>query len=173
MIIDYLDISDPNLETYEVANIQAAGGTPVTLNMSRANSISLVIDAIIGRAGSSGVITLLRIHGHGAAGLMGVADSANGNVAWFFNAFTVSNIICEPNEFYRLRPYFAAGARVELHGCNVGSGKRGMKLLLWLARIWSVQVSAGIGTQYGSTTFNFDGPYRTAYPNGSMRRRQN
>lgn len=179
MIIDFVDIASPEMGEVEV--IRAQGREPVTLNQSRANSARLMIDAIIERAntvGRQGVITLLRFHGHGLPGMMGISHSED------MSAFTTySNVISLPvinaqaNEFARLRPYFAAGARVEFHGCNVGSGAAGQALLQRLSALWGVPVSAGSRTQIGggdaSHTFRFEGPVYTANPNGRFTRNPN
>jgi len=170
MTIDYVDVSDPALVDWDVGRVLAAGGTPVTLSESRLDSVPMVIDAIIARAGAPQAIDLLRIHAHGAPGSQGVNDS-HGYSGFFFNAFDLDYTRDSPEVFGRLRRYFAPNGRVELHGCNVGAGHRGTLLLLRLARIWQVPVSAGIGTQY--CAFNFDGAFRTAYPNGRVRRTLN
>ncbi|MDQ8160107.1 MAG: DUF4347 domain-containing protein [Gemmatimonadota bacterium] len=66
----------------------------------------------------------------------------------------------------QLRPLFAKMGSVELHGCHVGAGATGMRLLQQLAEIFGVPVSAGVGGQiFGSLSApRFEGPVRTAFP---------
>lgn len=179
MIIDFVDIS--MRDAVEVEAIRAQGREPVTINRSRANSVRLVIDAIIERAesgGGYGVITLLRFFGHGIIAGMGITDSEHMCDAMvdYSNAISRTVIATQPHEFVRLRPYFAANARVELHGCNVGRGPHGRELLRYLADIWRVPVSAGSHTQRvgtGSVLSNFEGTVYTVYPDGRVIRNPN
>lgn len=68
----------------------------------------------------------------------------------------------------RLRGAFAPYGSVELHGCRVGLGNEGRRLLTSLADTLRVPASAALGRQsFGlNTALRFEGSVRTAFPNG-------
>ena len=181
MIIDFVDSSMGDAEEGELGAIREQGRRAVTINRSEANSINLVIDAIIARAeagGGRGVITLLRFFGHGARGGMGITNSEHDlrTMPQYSNVISRSVIAANPHIFARLRPYFAAKACVELHGCHVARGPEGRQLLRWLSDIWGVPVSAGSHTQSvgsGDVLTQFESTVYTAYPNGRLTRDPN
>jgi hypothetical protein len=69
----------------------------------------------------------------------------------------------------RLRTIFVKFGSVELHGCSVGAGAVGHRLLGLLAGIFGVPVSAALRDQYAQadTPFRFQGPTATAVPFGT------
>jgi hypothetical protein len=71
-------------------------------------------------------------------------------------------------ELMRIRHIFASYGSAQLHGCRVGKGSEGRKLLQTLADIWQVPVSASKDTQLGggASTFRFEGSVVTRYPGG-------
>lgn len=72
----------------------------------------------------------------------------------------------------RLRPHFAPYGSVQLHGCRVGLGRAGGRLLRSLADTLGVPASAGRGSQsFGTmTTLRFEGSVNTVYPGGGSLR---
>jgi hypothetical protein len=170
MIIDVVDGTDPQLVNGEVADIREAGGDPIVM-YGMSNAVASMVDQVILRAGATGTIDLLRLHGHGSAGSMYVAageEDQDRNLS-SINVFTRG---AGPS-VRRLRAYFAPGGRAMLLGCEVASGRAGKLLIKSLADVWNVPVSAGSRTQYGgnaATTFRFEGPVYTAYPGGRMTR---
>jgi len=72
----------------------------------------------------------------------------------------------------RLRGAFAPYGSVQLHGCRVGLGNEGRRLLTSLADTLGVPASAALGRQsFGLTTaLRFEGSVRTVFPNrGDLR----
>lgn len=83
---------------------------------------------------------------------------------------TISNAtfaLVEP-QLARLRPHFAPFGSVQLHGCRVGLGRDGARLLRSLADTLGVPASAGRRRQsFGiTTTLRFEGSVVTMYPGG-------
>jgi hypothetical protein len=67
----------------------------------------------------------------------------------------------------RLKPYFARGAVVQLHGCNVAVGWEGRYLLQKLAALWGVRVQGAIDTQFPNLFVDeFEGSYWEADGSG-------
>jgi uncharacterized protein DUF4347 len=172
MVIDVVDVVDQALQDMEAADIRAQGGSPIALQYSTTNAVAILVQLIIERAAACSIITLLRFHGHGGPGGQNVAAGEAVYDA-FGNGISITNLAVIGGDLARLRPYFAAHARVEMHGCQVASGRNGQNLLRRLAGIWGVQVSAGSRTQRGggTRTFRFEGPVYTGYPDGRVVRR--
>lgn len=62
-----------------------------------------------------------------------------------------------------MKPY----GSIELHGCRVGAGASGRRLLSGMASVCRVPVSAGLRRQYGSSwAARFEGPTVTVCPGG-------
>jgi hypothetical protein len=107
-------------------------------------------------------VALLRFHGHGGPGGMGVSGVHVSSSSLLFSQFTLP----EACACYRLlgtimKPY----GSIELHGCRVGRGRRGHTLLAGLARTTRVPVTAGLGYQYGGDWANrFEGATITFFP---------
>lgn len=69
----------------------------------------------------------------------------------------------------QMQSIFCSFGSAELHGCRVGAGAVGQRLLRALSWAWGVPVSAGVRSLLfgGSTTFRFEGPTVTACPHGT------
>ncbi len=162
-VIDSVDVTNPKDMGYEDAAIRGAGGRPI-VNFGMCNGIKDVTGKIRMRAGVGDVV-LLRFHGHGAPGEMGVTTGTGSEIS---SEFGVTFLDSLARYLQRLWTVFAPFGSVELHGCRVGAGPDGRRLVTALARAWGVPVTAAIRTQYGggSSTLRFEGPIVTAFPGG-------
>jgi hypothetical protein len=167
MTIDVVDATSP-ADAHEVATIKAAGGDPIVM-VGMCGAVADAVGQIIRKAKRPRQITLLRFHGHGAPGMMNIAAGTEPQFEHQSGVAT-SNLSDVRASLGKLKPYFAPTGRVELHGCNVAQGKAGEELIRGLAILWEVPVSAGVDKQYGgrSHQFVFEGPIRTAQPDGSL-----
>jgi hypothetical protein len=168
-IIDAVDITDPDTAITEVVDIRRTGGNPSIVG-SMCNGIGQIVQALIGRMREQGEVALLRFHGHGAPGIMGISDGT-GEYSYGdsdMSSLTAGVIATIASRLGMLRPYFGAYSSVELHGCKVARGTAGRQMIQRLANVWSVPVSGGVNTQYsgGTSTFRFEGPVFTAVPAG-------
>ncbi len=100
-------------------------------------SIKELVDAVIAKANGH-PIGILTITGHGMRGSQELGDRGD-----IDTTMSASELI----ELGRLHRYFAPGAQVVLHGCEVAAGKSGERLLHDLASLWRVQVRAGVSYQ--------------------------
>jgi hypothetical protein len=120
----------------------------------------LVIGSIV-RAARSGAVVLLRFHGHGSPGTMIVSSGGRVN-STFHSKF--------PLEFdqalERMSPIFAPFGSIEFHGCRVGLGAEGRRLLARVADATGVPATGALNTQYGGgkSTFRFEGKTETIAP---------
>ena len=160
--IDRSDFDDPKWATNEHEMLAPFGQTVLEFfGMSHGSPV--VMNEILGNA-RPGEVVLLRFHGHGSPGHMIIGsgrivtgsslDRRYGKGFWQF--------------LQKFRSVFAPFGSIEMHGCRVGKGAEGRKLLSGMADAMGVPVSGGIQTQYGgdSTTFRFEGPTTTICPNG-------
>jgi hypothetical protein len=118
---------------------------------------------------------LLRVFGHGNSGLQtvggghGVPDNPD------FTRFRGQALMMASGELnsrkllQRLTGRFSPTARVELHGCLVGSGAAGRKLVFELARLWRVPVRAAYDYQKADAAFAYEGKFIEIFLNGTTR----
>jgi len=164
LVIDSVDATNPKDMGYEDEAIRDAGGSPI-VNFGMCNGIKVVTQRIQIRA-DMGNVVLLRFHGHGAPGVMGVTAGTDTEIS---SEFGVTFLDSLARYLGRLSWIFSSFGSAELHGCRVGAGRDGRRLVTALAKAWGVPVTAGIRTQYGggSSTFRFEGPTFTAFPGQS------
>lgn len=105
------------------------------------NGVQRMVDAIIRRAGSPGVITVLRIYAHGRSGAINIAGGKI-DAQDQLSGIGLESLPRLTGTLQSLTPYFAPSARVELQGCRVARGSDGEKLMLKLAKIWRAKVQA-------------------------------
>lgn len=163
-VLDSVDVTDPNLATMEVADLSRAGAR-IVQRAGMSNGLGQAIQDILG-AGRN--LFLLRLHGHGMAGNIGLSDG-HGVPGYHRTDLDAGTIGRVRGELARLRAAFGPWGCVQLMACNTGQGPQGRSLLQQLANIWNVPVSAGIQTQLGgglSTTIRYEGPTVTVCPGG-------
>ncbi len=177
-IISANDIYDPAHEEYTPPELRGPG---LIRTGGMSGGVGHIIGEVVQRAGTMGRIILLRFYGHGRGGLMAVSagtgymrdsqgevipNTSRPDHAAHQSIITTSNFRAIEGHLRRLRPLFAPFGSIELHGCNVGQGAEGRRLLELTAQATGVPASAGIGSQYfGSrTAARFEGAVRTVYP---------
>jgi hypothetical protein len=168
-IIDAVDVTDLKTATYEVRDIRRVGGNPALVG-NMCNGIGQIIQEIISRMREPGEVVLLRFHGHGDSGVMGISDGegelSNGHSD--LSALTSDVIDMISTQLAMLAPYFGPYSSVELHGCKVAKKPAGREMIQKLANVWGVPVSGGVYDQKsrGIATFRFEGPVFTAFSKG-------
>jgi hypothetical protein len=162
-VIDSVDVTDPDVLSAEAQDIQSAGGDPI-MTGGMCDGIRGVTGQIM-RQARPGRVVLLRFFGHGNRGVMVVAGGTRSRPDWAFTTHYMDGMV---SYLARLKPIFSPFGSVELHGCRVGAGPNGRRLLAGLCRAWDVPVTAGLRSQYagGCSTFRFEGPTITVFPGG-------
>lgn len=162
-VVDAVDVTNPRDLGVEDEAIRAAGGDPIA-SFGMCRGVRVVVDRVMARGGAARVV-LLRFHGHGAPGYMGLTVGTGEHAT---SEFGLSSLDVLVRFLARMRPIFCPFGSAELHGCRVGAGIGGRRLIQGLSFAWGVPVTAGLRTQYGGgfTTFRFEGPTITALPNG-------
>jgi hypothetical protein len=171
-IADVVDMEDPSTAAQEATDIRAAGGNPVILRGMSNGVGQAVVD--IQRQYPSGSIAILRFHSHGEAGDMNVSAGTGGDSAADLSGISHDNIATVRPLLRNLGRHLISCACIEFHGCSVGHGVLGKKLLQGVADAAERPASAGIQTQYsggGYSTFRFEGPVASAY-SGSITMKQ-
>jgi len=165
-VIDTIDVANTADIGYEDQDIRDAGGNPI-VNHGMSSGLQVVLNQILTR-GRRGRVVLLRFHGHGSPGSMGVSDGTMSDV---YSSDIRTNYFKYPKfqKFItRLAPMFCPFGSVEFHGCRVGAGASGKRFVQEFSRYLKVPVTAGKQTQYGGgrSTFRFEGATRSAFPGG-------
>ncbi|MGB3589256.1 MAG: peptidoglycan-binding protein [Tunicatimonas sp.] len=165
-VIDTIDVAKAADIGYENDAIRNAGGNPI-VNHGMSGGLKVVLNKILAR-GQRGRVVLLRFHGHGSPGSMGLSTGTRSDVK--FSDFDISYFVSKHfGEFIaRLTPMFCPFGSVEFHGCRVGAGASGKRFVQEFSRYLKVPVTAGKQTQYGGgrSTFRFEGATRSAFPGG-------
>lgn len=172
-IVDVVDAHDPEALTLEAADIRAAGGNPIIL-YGMSNGVGQAALEVQLRSRSPGKVAILRFHSHGAPGDMNVSAGTGGDSKADLSGISHDNLALAAPALRSLTRQIAPYGCVEFHGCNVGAGATGARLVKGVADLVRRPTSAGIKTQYGGgggyATFRFEGPVVSAYPGGASRK---
>jgi hypothetical protein len=171
-VVDVVDVGDPGVGGGAVTELTKAKGDPIELGLM-CGGIEQMVNDVIGKAGGSGTMALLRITGHGNLGRWMTVSV--GSVAHLpakdykevaeedHSYIALANFDKLAPTLARLKPYFAPYGMMEHGGCSLGKRPETRTLMHRLADLWGVPVSVGIGLQ--RSILNFDGATFTAYPN--------
>jgi hypothetical protein len=179
-ILSANDIYDPAHEEYTPRELRGPG---LIRTGGMSGGVGHILAEVGQRARTMGRIILLRFYGHGRGGLMAVSAGTGGmrdsrgelipnaprpDHAAHQSIITTANFRAIEEHLRRLRPLFAPFGSIEFHGCRVGRGAEGRRLLEMTVHATGVPASAGIGEQsFGpQTAFRFEGAVRTVYPGG-------
>lgn len=159
--IDSVDLTDTEIKDDQ--DLSPYGQTVIRQYGASLGARKAIID--IQQKAKMGQVVLLRFHGHGSPGSMVVTGGKSSD---FYTGLEYDYEDTFDAFFSRLRPIFSPVGSIEMHGCRVGAGRRGLKLLTRLANAAQVPVTAGRLSQYGGgrSTFRFEGPTRTICPRG-------
>ncbi len=166
-VYDVVNMSDPELNL-ELTDLKTVGAAPIRINKMH-NGVDYMVDQLWRRVEQVGTIDLLRIHGHGGAGVQTLSwnkDLRGMNLAQSRSIISYYNFQHIQSTLGRLQGLFAPNAQVWLMGCKVGADFEGRWLVSKLAQLWRTIVIAGIPVQQGyrTATFNLEGRTVTAYP---------
>ncbi len=172
-IVDVVDAHDPDSLTGEVADIRAAGGNPIVM-YGMSNGVGQAVFDIRSRNPSPGKIAIVRFHSHGAPGDMNVSAGTGGDSKADLSGISHDNLTLVAPALRSLTPHIASYGCVEFHGCDVGAGVNGRRLVQGVANLVRRPTSAGTKTQLGGgggyATFRFEGPVLSGYPGGVSRK---
>lgn len=167
-ILDCIDVFDWSIAQFEVADLVAAGGNPIIIG-GMSGGVEQAIDDICGHGGRGNVF-LLRFHGHGTAGRVGLSSGKGDEVELGHHTDltkAVPGVLVA--EFMRLRQIFGPYGCVQFMHCSPGKGREGREFLTAISSALDVPVSGGKGIQQGGgpSTMRFEGAVRTVIPNGA------
>jgi peptidoglycan hydrolase-like protein with peptidoglycan-binding domain len=154
----------------EVDDIRSVGGKPFIIG-GMSNGVQQAVSMICSTAKNA---FLLRFHGHGYPGSVGIGAGSGGpDELNRINAGIRGAQFCTLPPVHsavsRLKSVFGPYGSLQLMSCETAEGDEGRELLRALTFLVQVPVTAGLETQYGGSgidTFKFEGPTFTAIPNG-------
>lgn len=146
----------------EVDDIRSAGGNPFVIG-GMSNGVDQVISMICATARET---FLLRFHGHGYAGSVGISAGSGGPDE--LNRINADTIGLLHSVIARLNQVFGPYGSIEFMSCHTAQGSEGRHIVNTVASLAGIPVTAGIKMQYGggTSTFRFEGPTYTAIPGG-------
>lgn len=170
-VVDVVDVADPIVGGGAVAQLRKVGGNPIQLGLMCAG-VEQMVSEVRRQAGGYGKIALLRITGHGNLGrwfTVSVGDVVHSKpkdrkvLATEYHSYIDWGHVDELTPaLSRLQGYFAPYGMMEHGGCSLGSRAQTRNLMHYLAELWGVPVSVGVGDQF--SILHFDGQFFTAYP---------
>ena len=129
------------------------------------HDVRSMVANVLHRAGGR-KIARLRIYGHGHEGSQRVGGGQKGDNSQRF-WIDQRGILHHRDLLSLWRNHFTRHAVVQLHGCEVGAGWEGRKLLRDLALMWHVRTMAAVKEQHALAGSAFEGRYIEA--DGSIR----
>ncbi len=189
-VIDHVDAAEDyhdrgTYRGYE-RDLLRTGADPI-VSYDQSGRLGLLASQIRGH-GRPGSVILLRFHGHGGPGVMGVSRGRGGMPHQHADSISLfpNDWAAVEQHFGPLCNLFAPLGSVELHGCSIAGdvfqdqhGRRrrvlspsgmglGAYMLHRLAELFGVPVSAATSPQYshGRAILRFEGRVLTAFPNG-------
>ncbi len=155
-VYDVVNLTGPGM-LWEARTVLDSGGMPISIQRMP-NGIDYMVDEVVKRVAAMGTIDLLRIHGHGAPGIQTIScgvDLYKKELPRMRSILSSYNFDTIRNALMRLNGCFAQDAKVWLMGCEVGARQEGWNLIHKLSKLWGVEVTAGVPTQYGGITESF------------------
>jgi len=166
LIVDLVDIFDPDLKDREARDVLKVGGIAISIS-GMSNGVEQAVHDIV-QIVPNGSVFLLRVHGHGASGMAGISEGTGGEGYGHGSSINYANWDYVGPIITRLRPIFGPYGCIEFMHCETGSGPLGRQLLSNIANTVGVPATAALRVQYGGgkSTFTFEGPTYTALPGG-------
>jgi peptidoglycan hydrolase-like protein with peptidoglycan-binding domain len=173
--IDSVDVTDPSI-VGDVEVPLSKWTTPIVLG-GMSSGVAHLVKQIQTRA-SKNKLMMLRLHGHGAPGIVAVSHGSRHLYTVeekknpFLDPFQAQSVISldlmrtiKPL-LEQLAPLFNNFGFVELHSCRVGLGPNGATFVQQLANVLGVPVRAALSKQDTQGIFTLTGETLTAFPNG-------
>ena len=168
-IVDAVDVTDPSLLAEIVPSISNWTDPIVLGGMS--NGIAQLVAGVRARARGEKSLLMLRLHGHGAPGLIAISHGSRRISPGIdpIAAQSILNLAVLPvllPLLQQLGPLFCNFGFVELHSCRVAEGGSGVGFVRKLADALGVPVRAGLSKQSTANAFNLTGQTFTGCPGG-------
>ena len=172
-VTDSVDVTDPMLLDVTVPEI-SRWTSPITLG-AMSNGVEQLVNQVRERVKDDGSLLMLRLHGHGAAGIAAVSHGSR-RITTGVNPFQAQSVIAleiipvlEPM-LRKLAPLFGDFGFVELHACHVAEGPNGQSFVRKLAGILGVPVRAALPVQQAHMVFTLTGATFSGFPGGGSLR---
>jgi hypothetical protein len=166
-VIDAVDVTDPLLLETAVPEL-SKWSDPIVLG-AMSNGVAQLVREVRARVKGNRSLMMLRLHGHGSAGLHAVSHGSRRVMPGVdpFLAQSVISVDIIPVLLPLLRqlePLFHDFGFVELHSCHVAEGARGASFVRQLALAVQAPVRAAHNIQQAQDVFTLTGPTSTGFP---------
>jgi peptidoglycan hydrolase-like protein with peptidoglycan-binding domain len=174
-VIDALDITDPAVVEQALPKLTSPS-TILIESGGMSNGIAQLVTEIRQRARGEQSIMMLRLHGHGAPGLMAISAGSRHSTGGIDGIAAQS--VMTPLLLQTLAPVLSQIAPllhnfgfVELHSCRIAQGAHGMSFVRQLANIIRAPVRAALSKQKMDKVYTLVGPTFSGFP-GNVTLRQ-
>lgn len=168
-VIDHIDVTDPSLLEYVVPEVSKWNDPIVIGGMS--NGVKQLVTEVRSRVKGEQSLLMLRLHGHGAPGLVALSHGSRRVMPGVDPIRAQSVITTElmPKLLPMLRelaPLMHNMGFVELHSCRVGEGATGANFVRQLAEAVRAPVRAALSIQPENMVFTLVGNTFLGIPGG-------
>jgi hypothetical protein len=166
-VVDAVDVTDPLLLEHTVPEL-SKWGDPIVLG-AMSNGVTQLVTEVRARVKGNRSLMMLRLHGHGSAGLHAVSHGSR-RVMPGIDPFLAQSVIALKilpqllPTLRQLEPLFHDFGFVELHSCHVAEGANGASFVRQLALAFQAPVRAAHNVQQAKDVFTLTGPTTTGFP---------
>jgi hypothetical protein len=166
-VVDAVDVTDPLLLEHTVPEL-SKWGDPIVLG-AMSNGVTQLVTEVRARVKGNRSLMMLRLHGHGSAGLHAVSHGSR-RVMPGIDPFLAQSVIALKilpqllPTLRQLEPLFHDFGFVELHSCHVAEGANGAAFVRQLALAFQAPVRAAHNVQQAKDVFTLTGPTTTGFP---------
>jgi hypothetical protein len=166
-VIDSIDVTDPTLLEFVVPEVSKWSDPVVMGGMS--NGATQLVTEVRARAQGERSLLMLRLHGHGAPGLIALSHGSRRvtpGVDPFLAQSVISNNIMPALTplLQQLTPLMHNMGFIELHSCRVGEGAVGAAFVKRFADAMQAPVRAALSVQPMNQVFTLTGNTFTGIP---------
>ena len=167
-VIDAIDITDPAVLEIALPKLTSPS-TTVIESGGMSNGIAQLVTEIRARAQGQQSIMMLRLHGHGAPGLIAVSAGSRRSTGGIDgiaaqSVITTSLLQTLAPVLSQLRPLMHDFGFIELHSCRIAQGANGMSFVRQLANIIGAPVRAALSKQQAKDVYALVGPTFSGFP---------
>ena len=168
-VIDSIDVTDPTLLDYVVPEVSKWTDPVVMGGMS--NGAKQLVTEVRARVRGQRSLLMLRLHGHGAPGLIALSHGSRRitpGIDPFLAQSVISNNIMPALMplLQQLSPLMHNMGFIELHSCRVGLGATGAAFVKQFAQVMQAPVRAALSQQPHNKVFTLIGNTFTGIPGG-------
>lgn len=119
-IVNVVDAEDSAQRQRVCSGLIRAGGNPIIM-YGMCNAVAAAMDEVTSRAGTGGMMAMVRFYSHGGPGMQNIASGRDGNNMEHLSGVSVQHLPAMRAQFERLNDLLAPFGCVDMMGCSTAS----------------------------------------------------